>query len=382
MKQVAWLTTVVFLTLSAVLLLWRFNSEVTLFVFSLVLAAALRPLIARLAQRGIRPALAALMVFVSGLAIVVVLVLAVSNPFVTEMGQAGAAIANSYVAIKEQGASDSGILGALSKELPPLEQLYDVASSTEGVAGITAFLGATTGFLDAFTKLALILVLSIYLSLDYIRFERLWLSLLPVRLRPRARSVWRALESDLGAYIRSEVVQSLLAAILLGLIYAAIGVQYPVALAILVALAWLIPLLGILLILVMVVAVGMLSGAIMAAVVALCTVLVLLILEFVVQPHLVGSRRFSSLLIVLVLMVMVRVAGVVGLLVAPPLAAAIQIILQELLPSASERQGEATESLTERVAATRAVLTSMPEPAPELNSMLERLTKLVEKATE
>ena len=234
--------------------------------------------------------------------------------------------------------------------------------------------------MDSFSKLALILVLSIYLSIDYIRFERLWLSLLPVKQRERARSVWHALESGLGAYIRSEIVQSLLAAILLGLIYAVIGVQYPVALAIMVALAWLIPLLGILLTLVMVIAVAMLSGPIMAVVAALCTLLVLLILEFVVQPRLVGPRHFSSLLIVLVLMVMVRVAGLVGLLVAPPLAAAIQIILQELLPSGSGRSAEMTLSLRERLDGVRTVLASMPEPAPELNSMLERLTQLVDKA--
>jgi putative permease len=389
MKQVAWFTTVALLTLSAVVLLWRFSSEVTLFVLSLVVAAALRPLIAGLALRGMRPALAALLVFATGLGITVVLVLAVGNPFITEMGQASTAIANAYVAIKEQGASGSGILGAISKELPPLAQLYDVASSAKGAAGIASFLGATTELLGAFSKLALILVLSIYLSIDYIRFERLWLSLVPVKQRERARSVWRALESGLGAYLRSEVVQSVLAAIALGLIYMAIGVQYPVALAITVALAWFIPLLGMLLIVVVVIAVALLSGPVVAAAAALCTLLVLLVLEYIVQPRLVGPRRFSSLLIILVMMAMVSVAGLVGLLVAPPMAAAIQIILQQLLPSRSERPADATAPsmaqstglLQERLAAARAVLASMPEPAaPEVSSMLDRLARLVDKA--
>jgi predicted PurR-regulated permease PerM len=390
MKQVAWFTTVVLLTLSAVVMLWRFSSEVTLFVFSLVVAAALRPLIAGLAKRGMRPTLAALLVFATGLGIAVALVLAVSNAFVSEIGQAGAAIAGSYVAIKEQGASGSGIIGAISRELPPLEDLYDVASSAQGAAGIASVLGATTGLLDAVAKMALILVLSVYLSIDYIRFERLWLSLLPVRLRERARTIWRALETGLGAYIRSEIVQSLLAAILLGLIYTVIGVQYPVALAISVALAWFIPMLGALLIFVMVIAVAMLSGPIIAGAAALGTLLVLLIMEFVVQPRLVGPRRFSSLLIIILLMAMVSVAGIVGLLVAPPLAAAIQIILEQLLPARGEQPAEvadnslagSTARLQERLVAARAVLASMPEPAaPEVSNMLDRLTRLVDKAS-
>ena len=139
--------------------------------------------------------------------------------------------------------------------------------------------------------------------------------------------------------------------------------------------------LGTLLIFVLVIAVAMLSGPIMAAAAALCTLLVLVILEFIVQPRLVGPRRFSSLLIVLVLMVMASVAGLVGLLVAPPVAAAIQIILQQLLPSRSERPAEVTADLRERLAAARTVLASMPEPAaPEVSNMLDRLTQLVDEA--
>jgi putative permease len=383
MRQIAWLTAVAMTTLCAVVLLWRFNSEVILFIVSLVVAAAVRPLIARLALRGLHPALAALLVFATGVGIAVVLVLAVSNILITEMGQASAAIASAYVAIKAQGASGSGILGAISQALPPLNQLYAVVSSAEGTAEITSFLGATTGLLDVVSKLVLMLIVSIYLSVDYIRFERLWLSLLPVKQRERARAVWTALESGLGAYLRSEIVQSVLAAIVLGLIYAAIGVQYPVALAVAAALAWLVPLLGALIIIVLVIAVGLLSGPITAAVAALCTVLILLLLEFVVQPRLVGARRFSSLLIILTMMAMASVAGLVGLLAAPPLAAAIQILLEQLLPTASERPVVAAVPLQERLAAARAVLASMPESAaPEATNVLDRLSQLVEKASQ
>ena len=61
MKQVAWFASATLIALSGVILLWRFSSEVTLFILSLVVAAALRPLIAKLALRGVNPALAALL---------------------------------------------------------------------------------------------------------------------------------------------------------------------------------------------------------------------------------------------------------------------------------------------------------------------------------
>jgi putative permease len=383
MKRLAWLTTVVLITLSAVGLFWRFNSEVTLFIVALVVAASLRPLIAGLAQRGMPPALAALLVFGTGVGLAVVLVLAVSNVFATEMAQASASIATAYVAIKGQGAGDTGLVGTIGQMLPPLDQLYAVVSSTKGLAEITSLLGATTGLLDVVSKLFLILILSVYLSVDYIRFERLWLSLLPVRQRERARAVWTALESGLGAYLRSEVVQSIMAAILLGLVYATIGVQYPIALSVAAAVAWLIPLLGALLIFLLVIPVALLSGPVVAFVAALCTLLILLFLEYYVQPRLVGARRFSSLAIILVMMAMASVAGLVGLLVAPPLAAAIQILLEQMIPATSEQPAMASVSLQERLASARAVLASMPPPAaPEAASMLDRLSQLVDKANQ
>jgi predicted PurR-regulated permease PerM len=162
-----------------------------------------------------------------------------------------------------------------------------------------------------------------------------------------------------------------------------IGVQYPVALAVAVALAWLIPLLGVVLIFVLVVPVALLTGPITAVLAVLSTLLIVLLLEYVVQPRLVGPRHFSSLLAILMMMAMVSVAGVVGLLVAPPLAAAIQILLEQTLPTTNERTVVAEISLQKRLVEARAVLASMPEPAaPEVTSMLDRLSQLVDKANQ
>jgi predicted PurR-regulated permease PerM len=78
---------------------------------------------------------------------------------------------------------------------------------------------------------AVILFLSIYWIINQIHFERLWLSLLPTGLRRQARDIWRTIEIDLGAYMRSELFQSLAAGLLLGLGYWALGSPYPVLLA-------------------------------------------------------------------------------------------------------------------------------------------------------
>ena len=52
MKRLAQVTATIILTIGLVVLLWMFSSAVLLFVMSLVIAGAVRPLVVRLIARG------------------------------------------------------------------------------------------------------------------------------------------------------------------------------------------------------------------------------------------------------------------------------------------------------------------------------------------
>jgi len=83
-------------------------------------------------------------------------------------------------------------------------------------------------------------------------------------------------------------------------------------------------------------------------------------------------------------LVMTDLYGLVGLLFAPLLAAAVQIFLHNVLRT--QAAGEALDparriaELQERVAAVRAMLSVAQEPPPpELVSLVDRSTQLVEE---
>ena len=76
------------------------------------------------------------------------------------------------------------------------------------------------------------IILSLYWSADQMRFERLALSVFPKKHHQRIRQIWRSVETGVGAYVRSEVIQSVLAGIILGTGYGLMGVPYPTILAI------------------------------------------------------------------------------------------------------------------------------------------------------
>ena len=120
--------------------------------------------------------------------------------------------------------------GAGCAAAPP-SKLFEAVTGDQGQLVLPAILGFTQGIGGVVSGVLVILFLSIYWSINQIHFERLWLSLLPSGQRKQARGIWRTIEPDLGAYIRGQVIHSLLAGLLLGLGYWVLGSPYPALLA-------------------------------------------------------------------------------------------------------------------------------------------------------
>jgi predicted PurR-regulated permease PerM len=281
---------------------------------------------------------------------------------------------------------------SLARQLPAASDLSTAITGPQSGALLQTVLGLTLGSFDLLGQLLIVLVLSMYWSADQERFKRLWLSLLPLQARARARAVWQNIETGFGAYLRSQVIQSVLAIILLGLGYQALGLQYPVALALIAAIGWLIPWVGVL---VAVIPAGLAGLAIspgLGVLAAALTIGVLAFLEFVVEPRLFKRERFSSLLVVIVLLVLADEYGLIGILLAPPLAVAIQIIAGQLwrattrsMVAPSERpivSAQPVGMLQTRLALVHAQLAAQPEPRPELDNLVNRLEQLIEQAAQ
>jgi predicted PurR-regulated permease PerM len=380
MKRLAWFTMVIFATFTLVLLFWEFRVAVMLFVLSLIVAATVRPLVDRFAARGLPRGLALLLTYTVCIGGVIVLVLILSGPLLTDLQQFTKNMAGSYEQVRTQWPNGSPFQQTMARQLPSTNDLYQIFTGSLP----QTVLGITLGSFDLLGQLMIVLVLSVYWSADQEHFKRLWLSLLPFERRARARLIWQTLESGLGAYLRSQLIQTVLAVILLGIGYQVLGLQYPVALALIGAIGWLIPWVGVLLAVIPAVWVGLSSSLALGLMAAAFTIGVLCFLEFVVEPRLFNRRRFSSLLVVIVVLVLVDEYGLIGILLAPPLAAAIQILAGQLMRSTTT----AKTTLAQPISAMQAHLESVQSllaaqtvpPGPELGNLVDRLTQLIARA--
>jgi putative permease len=380
MKRLAWFTLLILATLTLALIFWEFRGAVVLFGLSLAVAAAVRPLVDRLAARGVPRGVALLVAYLLCLGGLLALVLILSGPLLTDLQ------------LKTQWPTGSPVQQMIANQLPAASDLSTAITGPQGSIVLQAVLGLTMSSLDLLGQLLIVLVLSIYWSADQEHFKRWWLSLLPLQARGRARDVWQNIEVGFGSYLRSQTIQSVLAVLLLGLGYQALGLPYPVALALIGAIGWLIPWVGVLVAVIPAAWVGLSISPMLGVLAAALTIGALAFLEFVVEPRLFKRERFSSLLAVIVLLVLADEYGLIGLLLAPPVAAAIQIFAGQMWrvttrslvapPHDPIVSAQPIGMLQTRLALVHTQLAAQPESRPELNNLADRLEQLIERAAQ
>jgi putative permease len=381
-KQLVRVGAAVMTTLLVLVVIWLFRIVVIYVLISLALAAALRPLVNRLAGRR-------LVVRVAWILLYLVILCGFGYLLFLTVGAAISEIQNLARSLSAQDAwkvpillENSSFNQALVARLPPPSKLFEAVTGDQGQLVLPALLGFMQGISGVVSGVVVILFLSIYWTINQIHFERLWLSLLPSGQRKQARGIWRTVEPDLGAYIRSQVVHSLLAGLLLGLGYWLLGSPYPALLALAGALACLIPVVGYVLAIIPVLLVGLLTGVQLSLVTALYALVVLIALKIWVKPRLFNRRWDNPILTVVLLIALADAFGLLGIILAPPISVVCQILWSRLVSNRAVL-GAAVEvsDLKERQALVWEAIKAMDgPPLPLVTSSMERLALLIEKA--
>jgi len=382
MKQLVVIGTAVMTTLLALVVLWQFRTVVVYVLISLALAATVRPFVKDLTRRGLVMRVVLIFLYTVGLVGFGFLIFYVGRFAVSDVQQVAQTLSVQGSWVLPAWLEGSSFQYTLLSWLPTPEELFEAVTGERGQLVLPAVLGLTEGIGGIASGVFLVLILSIYWSINQVHFERLWLSLLPAEQRKQARDVWRTIEPDLGVYIRSEIVQSMLAAVLLRLGYWMLGSRYPALMALVGALAWLIPVVGAPLAIILPLLMGLLTSVQLSLFTILYTLVVLIALQVWVEPRLFKRKWDNPILTLVILLAMADAFGLPGILAAPPVSAVCQI-LWSLLASNRLNAGAAVQisDLKERQVRLWAVIQEMEEPPPPLvTSSMERLANLIEKA--
>lgn len=320
----------VLLTLLVLTMLSHLHRVLVWLVVAAFLAMVLNPAVDLLERRfSMRRALATLIVFVVGLLVVAGLVTLFVRPLISE-GQKFADDLPGYVADAREGRGPIGNLverydleeRVQNSSGQIREYLSELGSRTVQIAG--AIGTAVAGLLT-------ILVMTLLMLLEGPRLLQGFVSVLPPGRRDRVRIVAADCSRAITGYMAGNLLISVIAGTLTFILLLVLDVPFAAVLALFVAIMDLIPLVGAT-VAAIVVSLTAFGHSPTAGIVALIFFIVYQQLEnHVLQPIVQGKTVQLSPLVVLVAVITgVELAGILGALLAIPVAGVIQVIARDL----------------------------------------------------
>lgn len=371
----------VMITLLGLWVLWLLRSVILYVVISLALAGAVAPLFINFNRFKLPARIGFILFYLLMLGGLILFILEAGGAAARDTQALVDALSERDVWQQPEWVRGVAVEQFLNDRLPPPSVLVGTIAGERGQGLLSIFLGITQGIFGLISGTLVILFLGLYWSANRTHFQQLWLSLLPPIGRKYARDILQTVERDFGRYIRSELMLSLLTGVLLGIGYWALGSPYPALLAVIAALASLIPVVGVIIAILTPLIIGLLSSLQITLTTTLLTLLVLLGIKLWLRPRMYHGMRQNPILTIFLLVVLADAFGLLGMIAAPPLAATIQILWNIWV---AERTSAGTVSqvvtLKERRAHLAAQIAAIDQPPPILSSSLERLNTLIDRS--
>ncbi len=369
-------------TLLILVVFWQFRIAIIYVFISLTLAAVVRPLSTRLiGKRLIKRILWTLAYIIAFLGFFFLIFLSF------RFALAELQTLTEELSVRDVWVFPDWLVGTTFQStilnwLPPPSDLFHAFTGDKGQLILPTLFSIVKNIGSIIAAVVVILILSIYWSINQIHFERLWLSLLPIDQRKQARGIWRNVEPEVGAYVRNQVMLSVVAGMLLGVGYWLLGSQYPIFMALAGAAACMIPVVGLPLALVPPLLVGLITSTQLSLFTTLYAFIIMVLLVVFIKPRFFRLRWNNPLPTLVLLLVLADAFGVIGIIVAPPISAVCQILWSRLvshrLPSGAAAN---ISDLKERELQLREKISTLTgEPPPLITSSLEKLSDLISNA--
>ena len=312
------------------------RSILVLVLIAVFLAVGLDPAVRRLEGWGMRRGIAVATIFLATVLFIVGFSLAVVPPLVRQVTSFATDLPDYVQDLAENNPRIREWVE--TNDIPT--KLREAVNNVPTIIGSSfgSVLGIAGSVLSALFNALTVLVLTIYFLLSLSRIRAGSMRLVPASRRERVGSLMDPILQKIGGYIAGQVTVALIAGSLSFIFLLITGVPFPVALALWVTIAALIPL------------VGATLGAIPAVIVAFFTSLTLGIVTLIffliyqqVENYIIAPRVMTKAVdvspaaVLLAALIGGSLLGFVGALMAIPAAASLKLIVQEVVVPRAEK---------------------------------------------
>jgi predicted PurR-regulated permease PerM len=365
---------VALVALVAILALTRALGALLLIFFAIILAEAVRPLVMRLERRRVPRPLGALLIYLVIAALLVVIGWLLFTPLATQINEF-ISNAPAYVAQVQQWAKDAQ--DALHAN-DPLSALVDglaaqlAASLQAALPTLLQFpLTLLSGAFGALISAVVVVTMSIFWLMSADKLRDFSLGLAPERARADGASLFTELGHSLGGWVRGTLVAMLLIGSLTALGLALLGVPYALLLGILAGLTEVIPYLGPWISGTVAVIVTLLAlDPLKALEVAVVFVIIQEVESNLVEPFVMSwAVHIDPLFVLIAITIGFEVLGVVGAIIAVPVAGMAQVLMQRVVAPAIRRVTTESRAAPAPLVSADASASLPRSPAPPEDEM-------------
>jgi predicted PurR-regulated permease PerM len=309
------------------------GSALILIVVALVIALGLDPIVAVLVRRGFRRRWAVAVVTVGFLLVLAGFFASIVPPIATQ-GQQLVANAPKYL---EQLRDHSSVIGRLNDKYHLLARVQQYVTSG-GNTLIADVVGLGAALFGAVASALTVLVLTVYFLANLPGIERTVLRCLPRTRRDRAEGLLQDIFGQVGGFVLGNVLTSVIAGLGTFVFLEIVGVPYPLALGLFVAVLDLVPVIGSTIGGAAVTLVALTVSVPVAVATLIYYVAYRLAEDYLLVPRVMRRTvNVPPVVTIVALLIGGSLLGIVGALLAIPAAATVQLILNELVWPRLER---------------------------------------------
>jgi predicted PurR-regulated permease PerM len=303
----------------------------TLIAIAFFLALALNPAVNFYERRGVRRGSAVAIVFTQALLVVALLSLVFIPPLVTQITN----FVHALPALVADLTKGHGPFGLLERKYHVVERVSN-AVNRQGAGGLASATGTLVTVVNGIVATVFGAVVISFLTLFMLLEGREWrtrvIDLIPLKHRPRAQRVASGMYRAVGGFVTGNLVASAAAGLVATILLLAVGFPYAVPLGLFIAVIELVPYVGPAVAVILLGAAGLTQGVVSAVVLTAVMVAYQAVEGHTLRPVLYGRAVQLSPLVVLIAIILgIELAGVLGALVAIPVAGAVKAIVEEAL---------------------------------------------------
>jgi predicted PurR-regulated permease PerM len=320
-----------------------------LLLLAVIIGEAMRAPVALLGRHHIPRPLAILLMYAASVVVLGLLIWLLLSPLLSQIGSLNLHLPQYYQDVQSlfiQVRESIRATGAVGEAIQNLASSLVSAAQQAAPAALAAIIGALQGIFVIFIEIVAVLTMSVFWLVSSPKLKQFVVRLFPAGSQGEASSVFTNVGRAFSGYVYGTLVRMVVIGTLSGIGLAILQVPYALLLGVLAGVTELIPYLG-----------PWISGSI-SMVLALIAVgpgkalevAILFILVFelegnVVQP-LVLSRtvHVDPLLVILAVLIGISLLGVIGAILAVPLAAAAQVVMVQVVAPAIRRAGSGAHS--------------------------------------